>query len=115
MATIGNIKALRPRIRPLIGYNCAVFIAAAATAEPLAVPAGARYAVIKPAVADVWVRGDATATVPNADDATGASSVICRTTEETWLYLAGVSSISFITSGTNVPVSVSFYKGEDIY
>ena len=115
MAAIQNLVGLAQRLRHVVGYNCAVFIAAAATAENLAVPAGGRWALIKPGMADVWVKGDGTATVPASDDATGASSILCRANEETLLKVDGVANLSFITSGTNVPVSVSFYKGEDTF
>ena len=115
MAAIRNLLGLADKLRHLVGFNCAVFIAAAATPENLAVPATARWALIKTTVADVWFKGDGTAAIPVADDATGASSLVCRLGEEVIVKCDGVANISFITAGTNVVVSVSFYSGEDTF
>jgi hypothetical protein len=76
---------------------------AAATAETMTIPAGAKFVIIK-ATSDVFVQYNGTATVPG--DTTDGTSAELNPGPRS---LDGVTSISVIASGTPI-VTATFYS-----
>ena len=117
MAALTNLKSIDKALvkASLVGWHDARVLAVASTAENAPVPANAKLCIITVFnAAGGFAKGDGTAVVPAGDVADGTASVGLAPNIPFAFDVEGIANISLISTGTNVLVTLDFYKGIDI-
>lgn len=87
--------------------SAAAVIAAASTAENIAVASDAQIVMLL-ATNDIWIKADATATVPSADASTGASIFVPGGIPR-FIQCRGITNISVISEYAGTKVNALFW------
>lgn len=109
MAALNNLKIAGGQLIPkLISRIEARICTTASVAENHPVPSGAKFARLS-AGALSYIKGDGTATIPAADETTGAASYKLDANVEKCFDVTGVTNISCISATAGAVISITFY------